>query len=297
MEASPPEDKPAASNRGLFMVIAIVLIGTFFWRAFGVADEIPSPGYRSLTIGLDLLCLLSLIGLRVQASKQVPAITFGVSVLFWFGLLAGLGLFAIRLSSTRSWETGHLSYKWDLSSGSGALSEKVPAYRKTTTTASGVKITVDEKPGQAVSLSQGTIWIKQPLLVNGNKVEGDISLVNSASYPPGAPTCKDPFAVMKIDHIKPSLDGWQYSKDTKISYIVDGVEMKPTSDGLPPAPPTPSTDHTIYLERITVSPTCDTWQKIANSGSTQIRIGDALVDLSDHDRSVIKEFASAIGLQ
>src|SRR3954451_2650446 len=97
VEASPPGDKPAASNRGLFMVIAIVLIGTLFWRAFGVADEIPRPGYRSLTIGLDLLCLLSLIGLRVQASKQVPAITFGVSVLFWFGLLAGLGLFAIRL--------------------------------------------------------------------------------------------------------------------------------------------------------------------------------------------------------
>jgi hypothetical protein len=112
--ASPPEDKPAASNPGLFILIAVVLMGTFLWRAFGVADEIPSPGYRTLTIGLDLLCLGSLIGLRVQASKQASPITLGVNALFWFALLAGLGLFAIRVSSARSWETGHVSYKWDL---------------------------------------------------------------------------------------------------------------------------------------------------------------------------------------
>ena len=32
-------------------------------------------------------------------------------MLFWIALLAGLGLFAIRLNGNESWSTGHLKYK------------------------------------------------------------------------------------------------------------------------------------------------------------------------------------------
>ncbi len=127
-QGTSPSEDPVASNRWLFVFLTITLTGTFLWRAIGVADEIPSPGYRALTIGLDLLCLVSLIGLRIHASRQVPPLTFGLNILFWFALLAGLGLFAIRLSSPRSWETGHLKYIWDLSPRSDVrVSPVIPA--------------------------------------------------------------------------------------------------------------------------------------------------------------------------
>jgi hypothetical protein len=104
------EDMPGATTRWLFVSLAIVLLGTFFWRAFSTAHEFPSTSYRNMTIVLDLLCLVGLIGLRIQASRQQQAVTTGVNVLFWFALLAGLGLFAIRLNGNASFWTGHIKY-------------------------------------------------------------------------------------------------------------------------------------------------------------------------------------------
>ncbi len=108
---SPLEDKPAATNRWLFLLLAIILIGTFLWRALATAHEFPSTGLRNMTIGLDILCLVGLIGLWIQISRKRPAVGLELHVLFWIALLAGLGLFAIRLNGTKSWWTGHLKYE------------------------------------------------------------------------------------------------------------------------------------------------------------------------------------------
>ncbi len=112
-DAIPPlNEELSTANHWLLVFLPIILIGTFLWRFLVTAHEFPSTGMRNFSIGLDLLCLVSLIGLWVMISrKQLPVGRF-LHLIFWLGLFAGLGLFVIRLSgSTQSWWTGHLYYK------------------------------------------------------------------------------------------------------------------------------------------------------------------------------------------
>ena len=51
-------------------------------------------------IAVDLLAIAGLVGVRAGIPKA----------LFWIAVIAGIGLFAIRLNSTASWWTGHLMY-------------------------------------------------------------------------------------------------------------------------------------------------------------------------------------------
>ncbi|MEP6848858.1 MAG: hypothetical protein ABI999_08365 [Acidobacteriota bacterium] len=94
--------------------IAIYLIGSFLWRALIPADEVPSTELQYLTIGLDLLGLICLIGLWIQISRErPPRIGVGLNGLFLFALLAGLGLFVIRISGgNQSTWTGHLTFEY-----------------------------------------------------------------------------------------------------------------------------------------------------------------------------------------
>ena len=109
------EDKPTDNGRLPLapILLSIYLIGTFLWRAFAAAHEFPSPTLRNLTIGLDLACLVALIGLWIKASRDEESpVGPGLHVLFLIGVLAGLGMFGIRLSgSTESWWTGHIKYE------------------------------------------------------------------------------------------------------------------------------------------------------------------------------------------
>ncbi|WP_342362986.1 hypothetical protein [Terrarubrum flagellatum] len=107
-------DASASSSRNwtIFLVISIYLIAIFLWRFFVPAHEYPRPPSRWLDIGLDALLLVGLIGLRATS----PAFREGDdrrglgNILFWIALVAGLGLFAIRLSGPDSWATGHRLY-------------------------------------------------------------------------------------------------------------------------------------------------------------------------------------------
>lgn len=93
---------PAAPdrNRILFYVLCGLLILSFLWRLLTTAHEYPSRASQMLEMGLDALCIVGLIGLR----------KLGPAALFWVALIAGLGLFAIRLNGDASWWTGHLTY-------------------------------------------------------------------------------------------------------------------------------------------------------------------------------------------
>jgi hypothetical protein len=53
-----------------------------------------------MTMLIDLGLLVGLTGMR----KRVP------KALFWCAIVAGIGLFAIRLTGDAAWWTGHLSY-------------------------------------------------------------------------------------------------------------------------------------------------------------------------------------------
>jgi hypothetical protein len=93
---------PAAPdrNRKIFYVLSVLLILTFLWRTLTTAHEYPSRAAQMLEMGVDALCVVGLIGLR----------KLGPPALFWVALIAGLGLFAIRLNGDASWWTGHLTY-------------------------------------------------------------------------------------------------------------------------------------------------------------------------------------------
>ncbi len=55
---------------------------------------------QMISIGLDVMAFVGLIALQARVAKP----------LFWMAVLAGIGIFAIRLSSDASWWTGHLIY-------------------------------------------------------------------------------------------------------------------------------------------------------------------------------------------
>jgi hypothetical protein len=94
----------------MFQLLSIFMIGNFLWRAFKPGYEWPMRFEQIITIAFDLLCLGSLIGLKIQISRAMPSSqstwTKG-NVLFWIALVAGLGVLAIRLHGDASWWTGH----------------------------------------------------------------------------------------------------------------------------------------------------------------------------------------------
>jgi hypothetical protein len=91
---------PNAFNRAMPWILSCYLIGSFLWRTFIEAHEYPGRTAMMLRMGIDALLIVGLFGLR----KQLPP------WLFWVALLAGLGLFAIRMNGDASWWTGHLMY-------------------------------------------------------------------------------------------------------------------------------------------------------------------------------------------
>jgi hypothetical protein len=97
-------DGQAGADSGRNFPIAIILscylIGTFLWNAFVPAHEYPTRTLQMLTIGLNLLAVVGVFGLRSSMPKP----------LFWAALIAGVGLLALRLTSDHGWWTGHLFY-------------------------------------------------------------------------------------------------------------------------------------------------------------------------------------------
>ena len=81
-------------------VLVVYLIGSFLWRALTPAHEYPGRFATYLDIAVDILVIVGLVAIRAR----VP------TPLFWIAVIAGVGLFAIRLNGDASWWTGHLVY-------------------------------------------------------------------------------------------------------------------------------------------------------------------------------------------
>ena len=81
-------------------VISATLIGNFLWRALTTANEYPGRTAQVMEITLDLFMVVGLFGIR----KHIP------QAVWWLALVAGIGLFAIRMHSDASWWTGHWNY-------------------------------------------------------------------------------------------------------------------------------------------------------------------------------------------
>ena len=90
------------TRRNPFIAVLLpwLLIGQFCWNLLITAHEYPRHAEQIMTMTFDLGMLVGLIGLRGSMLKP----------LFWCALVAGVGLFAIRLTSKDAWWTGHLAY-------------------------------------------------------------------------------------------------------------------------------------------------------------------------------------------
>lgn len=80
--------------------LAVYLIGSLLWRVLIPAHEYPGRTATWLEIAVDVLVIAGLVGVRAGIPKA----------LFWIAVVAGVGLFAIRLNGEASWWTGYLVY-------------------------------------------------------------------------------------------------------------------------------------------------------------------------------------------
>ena len=86
-------------GRAIAILLPCLLTGNFLWKLLTPAHEFPMRTEQVMTMAFDLLMVMGLFGLK----KSMPA------ALFWIALVAGVGLFALRLS-VDGWWTGHLTY-------------------------------------------------------------------------------------------------------------------------------------------------------------------------------------------
>ncbi len=94
-----PTPLSARRNPMTAMLLPWVLIGHFLWNFLTPAHEFPLRTGQVPTMTFDCFMLAGLIALKDAMPK--PS--------FWVALLAGIGLFSLRLSSD-GWWTGHLAY-------------------------------------------------------------------------------------------------------------------------------------------------------------------------------------------
>jgi hypothetical protein len=87
-------------NFTLSIVLGCYLIGSFLWNVLTEAHEYPMRTEQVLTMTLNLFAVVGLFGVKAGMPKP----------LFWCSLVAGIGLFALRLTSDAAWWTGHLVY-------------------------------------------------------------------------------------------------------------------------------------------------------------------------------------------
>ena len=96
---TPPASQGLASSPVAGFGLACVLIAHFLYKFLVPAHEFPLRSEQVLTMTFDFLMVVGLFGFR----RVIPA------PLFWIALLAGIGLFAFRLSDD-GWWTGHFAY-------------------------------------------------------------------------------------------------------------------------------------------------------------------------------------------
>src|SRR5258708_32776833 len=82
------------------LLLPFFLIGQFLGNLLTPAHEYAMRSEQVMTMTFNALMLAGLFGLK----RSMP------QPLFWIALVAGLGQFALRLTSDAAWWTGHLVY-------------------------------------------------------------------------------------------------------------------------------------------------------------------------------------------
>lgn len=106
-------EKAIGSNWRIFMLCAVLLILNALWRVLVPAHEYSSSGAVWLQLAIDIGLMVGLVGLYRQLSAILSAGDSRrgpMTLLFWPGMVAGIVVFLIRLTSDEGWWTGHLRY-------------------------------------------------------------------------------------------------------------------------------------------------------------------------------------------
>ncbi|QYK40775.1 MAG: hypothetical protein KF887_15395 [Paracoccaceae bacterium] len=101
---------PSRLNRFVPVFMSLYLIVTLAYRATVPGTEFPPRFYQMFSMGLDGAITLLLAAMLTGLAKGVrPEGGWSpvMRLLILAGVLAGIGLFGIRLSSDHGWWTGH----------------------------------------------------------------------------------------------------------------------------------------------------------------------------------------------
>jgi hypothetical protein len=93
-------EKNAKNLRIIGWLLSATLTFNFLWRALMTANEYPPRSTQIMEITLHILMFIGLFAVRTKIPTPV----------FVIALIAGIGLFGIRLHSDASWWTGHWNY-------------------------------------------------------------------------------------------------------------------------------------------------------------------------------------------
>ncbi len=106
----------SSASWNVFRLISGYLVISFLWRLFVPAHEYDMRSAQVLDICLNVLLIVGLVGAHSTLKKNFPPddSRWGfASTLFWAGMVAGVGMLLIRLTSDAAWWTGHLRYSLD----------------------------------------------------------------------------------------------------------------------------------------------------------------------------------------
>ena len=150
-----------------------------------------------------------------------------------------------------------------------------------------------EKKGTETGVYQQKLELREPLTVNGKKVAGRhrFELSSTANYPGDKPACISERCSVIILHEKPIKGGWQYSKSSKVVWVVDGQNTSPEKIIQAPI----EFEDGEWWESLITRPSCETFQQLASAKTAELRIDGALLKLSDEEIAALKEFVTAIG--
>jgi hypothetical protein len=159
----------------------------------------------------------------------------------------------------------------------------------------GAKLLIQSEPKNRTGIYQSDFKILQPIVVSGKKVDGQhsIELNNQASYTGTTAKCDAESLVIDILHGKPSRSGWQFPRNAKLTYVADGVEMKP----IKVIQKSLDEEDGEYWEALISQPSCEAIQKIASAKTAALKVDAAVITLSDSDISAFRDFAAAIGIK
>ena len=106
-------EKSVGTNFIVLVIAALILLYNAVTRVLVEAHSFNGDGVIWMTIAIDVALLVAVFGLRSQLARALP---WGdgrrnwLTPLFIIGLICGVVVLVLRISSREGWYTGHLQF-------------------------------------------------------------------------------------------------------------------------------------------------------------------------------------------